>query len=185
MNDYYEILKLKVNSTENKIYRTFKKKLEKGDLELENIQILFKAYKVLSGPQRKFYDILISQKLKGEKLNVKYSSIIKQIEDNAIKLANYYLIEIKKNNSILKRARTESVILDFFLGIIGVDWSTSISFGSGLILFGVIITGYSLSLFNVLLITIGVFLFTIGILLIRKGLTDFERENFNKLTLPS
>ncbi|MDG1477509.1 MAG: hypothetical protein P8Q14_10215, partial [Vicingaceae bacterium] len=75
MDNYYQILNLKPKVKENDIYNSFKTKLNLVSNNQDKICKLFKAYIILSGPPKKFYDILRDQEEKGSQLKKKYFNI--------------------------------------------------------------------------------------------------------------
>ena len=182
MKDYYKILGVSRNASQNKIFRRFRDEILKLNRGSNKIQDLIASYLILQEKPRKFYNPLLEQAQSKASLTEKYLRILKNIETKAEYLSEKYEKEQELFLDPLTKKPTIEIIGAALGPLTGTDLSTTASLGTGLLLVGLIIMIIGISRFNNNFLIISVVLFVFGILLCRKGITEWRRKNFEKVT---
>ena len=185
MKDYYLILGVNRNASQNKIFRRFRGQILKLNKSSHNVQDLIASYLILQEKPRKYYNLLLEQSKSKKSLNEKYIRVLKNIETKAKYLKEKYEKEQKSFLDPLTKNPTVEILGSVIGPLTGTDISTPASLGTGLLLFGTILMVIGISRFNINFLIISVVLFTFGILLCRRGITEWRRENFEKVTTHS
>jgi hypothetical protein len=182
MKDYYKILGVNKNASQNKVFRQFRDKILKLNSNSIEVQDLIASYLILHEKRRKFYILLLEQTKSKKSLNEKYLKILKNTETLAESLSEKY----EKEQELFLNPLTKKPIIELLVSAIGpltgTDLSTPISLGVGLLIVGTILTVIGFYRIDSIYIVISVVLFIFGILLCRKGITEWRRENFEKIT---
>ena len=182
MKDYYVILGVHRNASQNKIFRRFRSQILKLNRNSNEVQDLIASYLILQEKSRKFYNLLLDQSKSKQSFNEKYLKILKNKEALAKFLSEKYVREQEFFLDPLTKKPTIEILGSAIGPLTGTDLSTPTSLGLGLLLIGTIFIVIGFTRFNSIYLIISVVLFIFGILLCRKGLTDWRRENFEKIT---
>ena len=183
MKDYYKILGVNRNASQNKIFRRFRNQILGLKKSSNNIQDLIASYLILQEKPRKFYNLLLEQEKSKNMLNGKYLKILNNIEAKAKLLSEKYESEEK----FILEPLTKNPIVELLgaaLGpLTGTDLSTPASLGTGMLIVGTILIAVGISRLNSMYFIVSFILFILGILLCRRGITEWRRENFEEVTI--
>ena len=183
MNDYYNILKVPTDASSLKIFKGFKDRYLRPDLDQPSRQQVLTSYLVLQDSSRKFYDLALKQQKINKPINPKYLAVVKRQERKAKELFEQQQDRPEMITRPLKKYPMDDSGLEFLGLLMEVNYGC-VATGIFLILAGIVTTGYYLSNgdWKVLLISLPVM--TIGILMHNHGITKFKKEKIEKITDP-
>jgi hypothetical protein len=181
MNDYYDILKVPTDASSLKIFKEFKSRYLRPDLDQSTRQQVLTSYLVLQDSSRKFYDLALKQQKSNKTINPKYLAIVESQERKAKELFERQKDRPKMITRPLKKYPMDDSGLEF-LGLLMEANYGWVATGIFFILAGIVTTGYYLSNgdWNVLLISLPVMV--IGVLMHNHGITKFKKEKIEKIT---
>lgn len=181
MNDYYDILKVPMNASSLKIFKEFRKRYLRKDLDHSTRELVFKSYLVLQDSSRKFYDIALRQQKNNKTINPKYLAVVERKEKKAKELLEQQQDRPEMITKILKKYPMDDSGLEFLGLLMEVNYGW-VATGIFLILAAIMTTGYFLSNgdWTVLLISLPVM--TIGILMHNHGIIKLKKEKIEKIT---
>ncbi|MCP4181690.1 MAG: hypothetical protein GY756_28320 [bacterium] len=182
MKDYYKILGVKRKASQNRIFRRFRSQILELDINSDKVQDLIAGYLILQKKPRKLYNVLLLQYESKKVLSDKYVNALKGNENKAQHLSKKYENDRDFFLESLTKKPTVELLLSAIGPITGTDLSTPTSLGFGSLLIGTILIVIGLSRLNSAFLIISVFLMIIGIILCRKGITEWRRENFKRVT---
>ena len=181
MNDYYDILKVSTDSSSLKIFKEFKNRYLRPDLDQSTRHQVLTSYLVLQDSSRKFYDLALKQQKSNKTINPKYLAIVERQERKAKELFEQQQDRPEMITRPLKKYPMDDSGLEFLGLLMEVNYGW-VATGIFLILAGIVTIGFYLSNgdWNVLLISLPVM--TIGILMHNHGITKFKKEKIEKIT---
>jgi hypothetical protein len=181
MNDYYDILEVSTDSSSLKIFKEFKSRYLRSDLDQSSQQQVLTSYLVLQDSSRKFYDLALKQQKSNKAINPKYLAIVERQERKAKELFERQQDRPEMITRPLKKYPMDDSGLEFLGLLMEVNYGW-VATGIFLILIAIVTTGYYLSTgeWGVLLISLPVM--TIGILMHNHGIIKFKKEKIEKIT---
>lgn len=181
MTNHYKILGSTKNSSQNKIFKRFRKLMIKGNSQ--NTLELFFAYLTLQEEPRKYYNILLQQDQENKNLNLIYLKILKQMEHKAERIHNKYKKEPESFLKLLSKNPFSIILISSLGPLTGSNLSTTLQLGLGFLLSVIIFSIVRFSNSHSLYFGISFFLLIFGILLCQNGITKWRQELFDELLL--
>jgi len=182
MKDYYKILGVNRNASQNKIFRRFRNQILGLKNSSNKVQDLIASYLILQEKPKKFYNLLLEQAKAKKTLNEKYLKILKNTESKAKYLSEKYEEEQKFILDPLTKNPTVELLGSALGPLTGTDLSTPASLGTGMLIVGTILIVVGISRLDSMYFIVSFVLFVLGVLLCRRGITEWRRENFEEVT---
>ena len=181
MNDYYKILKVPTDASSLKIFKGFKSRYLRPDLDQPTRQRVLTSFLVLQESSRKFYDLALKQQKLSKPIDPKYLAVVERQERKAKELFEQQKDRPEMITRPLKKYPMEDSGLEF-LGLLIEGNYGWVATGIFLILAGIVTTGFFLNNGDWKILLISLPVMTIGILTHNHGITKFKKEKIEKIT---
>lgn len=175
MKDYYKVLKLSKYASSFKIFKEFRSKYLLKNLDPSERSQILTAFIILQESSRKFYDIALQQHIDGVRVNPKYISIIKRLEEKAKDIEKDE-DRINKIEKILKKFPLAHSIIEFFSMMIfqvSIGW---IALGIFLFFISLVFTAYYISEGNLHAIFVTSSIMFFSIFIHNYGILKYRKE---------